>query len=87
MVPRQHACVMLPLPPLQCFSVHMMQLLDPEEDAIDALALLEAPVGSVVTLSGSGRTLRAWAAGDGALLWEQHIPSAGGEHARVKLEI
>lgn len=53
-----------------------MQLLDPEEDAIDAMALLEAPAGAVVTLSGGGKTLRSWAAADGALLWEQHIPAA-----------
>lgn len=49
------------------------QLLEPEGDALDALLLLEAPAGMVVTLSGGGTTLRGWAAGDGALLWEQTV--------------
>ncbi len=44
------------------------------DDTIEALALLEAPVGAIVSLSGDGRTLRAWAAADGALLWEHHLP-------------
>ena len=50
-----------------------LQLLEPEGDALDALLLLEAPAGMVVTLSGGGKTLRGWAAGDGALLWEQTV--------------
>lgn len=44
------------------------------DDTIEALALLETPVGAIISLSGDGRTLRAWAAADGALLWEHHLP-------------
>ncbi len=40
-----------------------------EDDAIDGIALVPKPA-AVVSLSQQGQTLRAWHAGDGALLWE-----------------
>ena len=43
-----------------------------QDDPIDAMALLPRPAG-VLTLSGGGRHLRAWHAGDGSLLWHSYL--------------
>ena len=41
-----------------------------EADGVDALAWAG---GALVSLSGGGRMLRAWAPADGALLWESQV--------------
>ncbi len=43
-----------------------------DDDAIDGIVLVPRPA-AVVTLSQYGQTLRAWHAGDGALLWENFL--------------
>lgn len=42
------------------------------DDAINGIVLVPRPA-AVVTLSQYGQTLRAWHAGDGALLWENFL--------------
>lgn len=45
-----------------------------ESDSIDDIALIPKPA-AVSSVSDHGRTLRAWHAGDGALLWETVLSS------------
>lgn len=58
-----------------------------DNDSVDRIALVPKPA-AVVSLSQQGQTLRAWHAGDGALLWENFFGSrseAGADGLALKV--